>query len=127
VVGTVFKRPTGLGFEMSSATGADQFVLPLDPALFRDPEKLMGKQVILGIRPEHLSNGNAPGLASIEATVQMVETTGADAFVRLGQGQAQFVMRAPGHDRPAINQKRRLNFDLSAAHFFDAATGEAIR
>ena len=86
----------------------------------------MGKDVTFGIRPENIGNGTTPGDAVVDAVVQLIEPVGAETYVHLAHGNVSFVARASSNEHVTLNQSRRLSFDLHAAHFFDAATAEAI-
>ena len=89
-----------------------------------------GREVRIGIRPEHLMleplGSNSPPVG-IAVTIEWVEFLGADtvAHGRLADGQA-LTLRRPG-DRPIAPGER---FDLSILptqlHLFDPATGRRI-
>ncbi len=82
-----------------------------------------GRQVVYGMRPEHLT------LASdgVPATVKVVEPTGADTFVfcRIG-GQEICGSFSERHEfKPGA--EIRLQPRLDAVHLFDAGTGQVMR
>ena len=102
------------------------FTLKLDRAKSKNLERFVDKEVVFGIRPENIGNGTFQSGASFEGVVELIEPVGAETYVHLAHRAASFVARAPSQENLTLNQKRVLNFDLSAARFFDAATGEAI-
>ena len=81
-----------------------------------------GREVILGIRPEHLELA-ADGF---EAEVVVVEPTGSETqlFARLGQQELVGVFRERHEFQPG--QKIRLRPRGDNAHLFDPASGQRI-
>jgi multiple sugar transport system ATP-binding protein len=82
------------------------------------------KAVVLGLRPEHVTlaaNGKTDG--RIEATVERIETTGAESLVYLWKGGSRFVARAPASFSAKTGQGVAVLLEMERAHFFDAATG----
>ncbi|GAB2739458.1 ABC transporter ATP-binding protein [Amycolatopsis magusensis] len=80
-------------------------------------------EVTLGIRPESLRLVGAEE-AGFEATVELVEELGADAFVHARAGDARVVVRVDGRATPAMGQAVRVGLrDVSEVHLFDAETG----
>jgi multiple sugar transport system ATP-binding protein len=85
-----------------------------------------GQKMVFGIRPEHISLGDAPAQGSMEAVVEMIEPMGAETYLHLTSGGHSFVARIPG-DRPVkVRQTLSLVLDMSKGHFFDLATEKAI-
>jgi multiple sugar transport system ATP-binding protein len=83
-----------------------------------------GQQVIYGVRPEHFVL--ADGDHGVEATIEVVEPTGANiqVYVEMAGKRicAQFTERHPF----APGQKIRLACQLDKVHLFDAATGRRL-
>ncbi len=98
-------------------------------------EKLAGyvdKEISFGIRPEDIYEaGFAHGLeeTAVEAslTVEVVEPMGNEIFLYVSTGKHPVVARIDAHSQAAIGQKVNLAFNMAKAHFFDAATEEAIQ
>ena len=99
--------------------------IPL-PAAFARPA-LSGRQVVLGIRPEHirLSDGGVP------AAVEVYELLGstADLHLRLGSIALEAIVSASavpaltaGGDAPTLH----IAFDTAQLHLFDPESGERI-
>jgi multiple sugar transport system ATP-binding protein len=90
----------------------------------------VGREVVLGLRPEHILDGAQSGAApygsEITATVEIVEPMGAETFLHFSTGAHSFIVRAAAEARPQVNQMLALLFDMSRAHFFDAKTEQAI-
>ena len=95
----------------------------LQLSLPRAPEAAMGREIVLGVRPEHLTLG---GPNPMDAQVVLVEPTGGETFLtlRLGASTLVCVLR----DRVATRPGETLPISIETAplHFFDAATGDAV-
>jgi multiple sugar transport system ATP-binding protein len=112
--------------------------------------ELAGRRVAVGIRPEALrlvDDGPAPPGRTIRATVDLVESLGAELIVHLGvtdppgvdeadtsEGWRQVlarkgrgVARLGPHSRVAPGDAVALAVDTTSLHLFDAATGESLR
>ena len=90
----------------------------------------VGKDVVLGVRPEDIALAGADGKGAenvTQALVDYVEATGAETFFHLQTGQQALVARS----RAAVDARdagRRARFQIDAArtHVFDPATGRRI-
>jgi sn-glycerol 3-phosphate transport system ATP-binding protein len=85
-----------------------------------------GREVTVGVRPEHLALGGAAGNA-IQGSVEMIEQLGADTLVHVAAAKAQVVARLPHGMAPAVGSNVMLAADPSRVYIFDAATGARIR
>jgi multiple sugar transport system ATP-binding protein len=87
------------------------------------PERARGRDVLLGIRPEHLAMSSGPGL---EAVVEVVEPTGIDTFVLFGLNGKN--VAGVFRDRIALSPGANvsLSFDPQKAHVFDANSGRRL-
>jgi multiple sugar transport system ATP-binding protein len=88
-----------------------------------------GQEILLGLRPEDLSLAR-PGEAGTEglgeAAVELVEPTGAEAYVHLRAAEATLVARVPAGHAPHPGTTVRILADPARAHFFDPADGGAL-
>ncbi len=84
-----------------------------------------GQPVLFGVRPEHLTIGDAA--APLQAKVDVIEPTGADTlvFCTLGEQPISIVLRERVDLRPG--EAIPLQPDLPKAHVFDANTGQNLR
>ena len=127
VRGTVKKKAEGSWFEQQVGEVASTSIsFEIDGVLFPNAEKLAGKEVILGIRPENLGSKLPAGGPTFDGTVEAIEPTGAETYLRLRNGDFAVVVRTENPEGVSINQKRSIGFDLRFAHFFDAKTGENL-
>ena len=90
----------------------------------------VGKQVILGVRPEHT---HAPEYAPrsitpapLSATVEVVELLGAELNLFLNSGQHSFVATVDTRMDVQVGNKIDLIFDLNNMHLFDKQTEQRI-
>jgi ABC-type sugar transport system ATPase subunit len=79
----------------------------------------VGKEVELGIRPEHLEL-NREGDLPVSGEVEVVEKLGDSTYLYVGLANGDRVtLRAPGHSRVKIGEKVTAAADGGAAHLFD--------
>ncbi len=84
-----------------------------------------GREVTLGVRPEHLRLTASPE-GAMPMTVDLVEALGADTLVYGQVGQDQIVSRLP-HDAPVkLGDRINLSFAATDIHLFDAGTGARL-
>jgi multiple sugar transport system ATP-binding protein len=103
-----------------------------------------GRDVIVGVRPEHISVVTGDEVDGLDAEVTLIEALGSEALVHFtidaqrvlpedasgelselgarGEGVARVGPRAP----VAVGDRARLAVDVESLHFFDASTGKAI-
>jgi len=90
-----------------------------------------GASVILGIRPEHFSRYKAemdgrPGIATLSASVEVVEPTGAETMAVLRIGGKEVVGRFDPNDAPKQGEMMQLAVDMTRACLFDPASETLI-
>jgi multiple sugar transport system ATP-binding protein len=100
--------------------------LPLPPPIRGAATRAGLKELVLGIRPEHLHLANGSGELSGE--VMLVEELGADALlhVRLAGESSQVVARAEGRKPPAPGQQVTFNVQPEDVFGFDPSTGARL-
>ncbi|MGH9212162.1 MAG: ABC transporter ATP-binding protein [Acidimicrobiales bacterium] len=121
--------------------------LPLDPVLLAEDPGLVDRlgervdqRVVVGIRPEALDDAGlepgVPGDQVIEASVDLVESLGAELLVHLaltgapieGDGLgARAVARLSTRSRLRPGDTAKLAVNPTGLHMFDADTGGALR
>jgi multiple sugar transport system ATP-binding protein len=90
-----------------------------------------GRQVVLGIRPEHLSRHKAdadgkPGTATLTVPVEVVEPTGAETMAVMRLGDREMVGRFTPDEAPRMGEDMTLAVDMTRACLFDPATERLI-
>jgi multiple sugar transport system ATP-binding protein len=111
---------TADGAELAGAT------LPL-PAAVRSAAQQAGlRELVLGIRPEHMHLANGAG--ELAGEVMLVEELGADALlhVRLTQGGGSVVARAEGRKPPGPGQRVTFHVQPDDIFAFHPLTGARL-
>jgi multiple sugar transport system ATP-binding protein len=125
--------------------GSQEIPIPEQMRL-RRPElsAFAGKPVILGIRPENLPAANGADGPALMAQVELVEALGSELQVHFSIDAKRVVAEAAGESEELISSgagvarvgphvpatagdQIRLAVDVNALHFFDPASGDAIR
>ena len=91
----------------------------------------IGKEVVLGIRPEDIHIEDIfvdNSLDSVfEATVEIGELMGAEIYAYLKSGDDSIIARFDGRYRVNMGDKLKLAMDKHRIHIFDKETQEAVR
>ena len=83
-------------------------------------------EVLLGIRPEHISILDGSSANEINATVYVTELMGNETLVFVSAGGQRLIARAPAEFRAAVESRLSLRIAVEKAHFFDPKTEERI-
>jgi multiple sugar transport system ATP-binding protein len=105
---------------------ADGLGLYLPPGRFRIAEELIGRELIVGIRPEHLSVVDRPGSECVEGFVDLLEQLGAQIAIHLNAGGQEMVALCDPERLPSRNERMRFWIDASKIHLFDPETELSI-
>lgn len=105
-------------------SGQARCELPLGVAA----EGLEGREIILGIRPEQITQGTGEGngLPGIRADVQVTEPTGPDLLVFVTLNQTKVCCRLAPDITCRVGDSLNLQFDPARVLLFDAASGERL-
>ena len=89
-------------------------------------KKYIGKEVIMGIRPEDIYDSAFDQMAEfpqkIEALCEVVEPMGNEFIVFLATEKSKITARFDPKKYPEIDAKLTITFDMKKAHFFDTET-----
>ncbi|MBC8191495.1 MAG: TOBE domain-containing protein, partial [FCB group bacterium] len=100
--------------------GGENFSLKYAQADYSKLEAYNGKQVILGVRPEHLSlNQSGKGL---EAKLEISELMGSESYLHALLGTVELVARVSAGEILTPGKTIHLHPDFEHLHFFDAQT-----
>jgi multiple sugar transport system ATP-binding protein len=109
------------------ADGVDLRVDPIHEGALRGR---VGQPVVLGIRPEDMSDplfAGGPGAGqTLAARVEVVEPMGAEVYLHVTAAGHPLVARVGPSLVADVNQALSLNITMHKAHFFDVATGVAL-
>jgi len=111
---------------LAVALGSEaSFAVPAEvAAAYRD---WVGRDVIFGLRPEHLAWAGADvDAATIEVAASVVEPLGADTLVFFEISGLEMVARLPPEAVRHSGDRVRLRPDLRRMHLFDPASGVRI-
>ncbi|AIR89669.1 sugar ABC transporter ATPase [Pseudomonas cremoricolorata] len=91
-------------------------------------EEWLGREVILGIRPEQIIQGTAQGngMPGITAQVEVTEPTGPDLLVFVTLNGTKVCCRLAPDVSCQIGDSLRLQLDPARVLLFDAGTGERL-
>ncbi len=91
----------------------------------------VGKEVVLGIRPEDIHDEpvflDASPETKIDALIDVAELMGSETFLYSKVDSQDFVARVDSRTDVTNDDTIQLAFDLNNAHFFDAETEERIK
>ena len=77
------------------------------------------RDVLLGLRPEHLTLGSS----GLPLTVELVEALGADVLIHGKVGEQGVIVRVPDGPHPAFGETIHVGFAGARMYWFDPATG----
>ena len=90
----------------------------------------VGKRIVFGIRPEHISYASTASdltdEAKVKASLDVYEPLGSEVYLYLGIGGRIFIARTEMETIPKAGAEVEMAFDMSKAHFFDSETERAI-
>jgi multiple sugar transport system ATP-binding protein len=125
-----FFEATIVGEEGKLWADVGDFRVPIPADRRSGFDSYLGKEVIFGIRPEHIhaadftpANINA---APVLATVEVVELLGHELHLYLDSGQNSFVATVDTRLAPQMGQELNLVFDMDQMHLFDKTTELSI-
>jgi multiple sugar transport system ATP-binding protein len=101
----------------------DELTAPYKPYL--------GKEVVMGLRPEHVHDPEypPPGItpALVEAKVEITELMGNEVNVFFTTGHTDFMGRFDPRTKVSVGMPKAAAFDMSRIQVFDKQTEKAIR
>jgi multiple sugar transport system ATP-binding protein len=80
------------------------------------------KEVILGVRPEHVTDGKG----ALDVKVELVELVGSESIIFGLLGDSRVVCKTGVRTDIFIGDVIKMDFDMTKAHFFDVQTEERI-
>ena len=89
-------------------------------------ERATKDELVLGIRPEHMTFSDGSTANSIDAVLEVKEPVGDDNYLYLRSGDTEFTMRVLGQIDQTEGDEISVSFDESDIHIFDKSTGENL-
>ncbi len=113
------------GLEVALPDGR-RLAMPAD----RTSDGTEGSDVVLGLRPEHMSRGDAggaaPGVLRLKAQIDLVQPTGSRTYTTFLLGGQPVVAELQAHDVSRPGEEITLDINMNRAALFDARTERAI-
>jgi len=115
--------------------GGLQVQLPGGERLMVPPQRtnryaqFAGKEMTLGIRPEHLTethDSEKPGVGRMNANVEVVEPMGMETMVHFKIGKDELTARIDPAVHAAPNEVLPLAVDMNQMHLIDPASGRVV-
>jgi len=98
--------------------------LPIHEGAAGRTAALEGREVVVGIRPEHFASPTEGQVLS--GRVQVVEPLGSDTLIHFALGDSTLTARVAPGMRPNPGETLTIGVDPSRIHLFDAATERAL-
>ena len=109
----------------------DKYELPLPADKAEALKAYDGKEVVFGIRPEHVHDEpdfleKAPKDAIMDASVDVTELMGAEIYLYVNINGASITARVDPASKAKPGDTIKIAFDLSRIHIFDKETEKTI-
>jgi multiple sugar transport system ATP-binding protein len=124
--GKIQKREEGLAFVETGENNGLTFALKgrLEPLA----SKYIDKDVVFGIRPEHLTDEAKEGiLVPITSTVEIAEPMGSESLVYLKAGSTNLIAKLHGERKYELGESVTVQLNMDKVLLFDPATENVIR
>lgn len=99
--------------------GKTSLTIPASHAAYLKEQGYEGKEVILGIRPEHITNDAPEGSTTLPVKVEVSELTGAELMIYSNIDGQDFISRVDASSDVQPGDQINLAFDMQKGHFFD--------
>ncbi|PRC94975.1 ABC transporter ATP-binding protein [Solimicrobium silvestre] len=133
--GKLLKQDGGLSFTLEHKGKTTLLPLPASFSTTLIPMGQIERDIILGIRPEHITDAISARRAEttdsyqpteVECTVELTEPTGPDTLVFSWFNQARATCRTHPRAAATPGEQMKLAFDLSKAVLFDPTTEQRL-
>ena len=104
------------GADLVAKIGSDEVVIPAAKAKVLKDKGYVGKTVVMGIRPEDVSDSANGAMSSV---VKVYELLGAEVFLYFDVNGTQITARVDPRTTAKTGDPIRFDFDMDKAHFFD--------
>jgi len=88
-----------------------------------------GREVLMGVRPEHVGEAGAhdwPATATLGGAIEIVETIGHEVIVHFRCGEDMIIAKLGAHRIPAFGEPIELAMNCDAIHLFDPQTEQRL-
>jgi len=124
--GKVQRRDGGLFVTEAAEKNALSF--PLKGRLEPLASRYVDKEIVFGIRPEHITNEPKEGSSlPVTLTVDIAEPMGSESLVYMKAGTGNLIARIHGEHLFHLGEQVTVQLDLEKVSLFDAETEKVIR
>ncbi len=124
--GKIEKEASGLVFR--EAADENGVVIPLKGPIEALAGKVIGKTIVFGIRPEHLTEESKNGsTAPVSSTIDIAEPMGSESLVYLRAGTGNLIARIHGESLYHMGQPLTVYVNLDKVTLFDTETEGVIK
>jgi multiple sugar transport system ATP-binding protein len=105
------------------------FSLPVPARWSEGVRALAGREILLGVRPEHVGEAGAhdwPATAPLGGTIEIVETIGHEVIVHFRCGEDMVIAKLGAHHIPRFGEQISLVMNCDAIHLFDPRTEQRL-
>jgi multiple sugar transport system ATP-binding protein len=128
--GTVVETGSQYAFKETNGKGdmpPNGVSVPLRESLADPLKRFIGKRIVLGIRPEHISEKRHNNSEiSIKALTEATMPVGPETYVQASSAAHSFMARLPGQTALNTNGTTEFVFDLCFGHFFEPESQNRI-
>jgi multiple sugar transport system ATP-binding protein len=113
----------------ATALQASGFTTPVPQNWREGLRPLAGRDVLLGVRPEHVGDAGAHGwtaTAPLGGTIEIVETIGHEVIVHFRCGEDIVIAKLGAHRIPRFGEQISLVMNCDAMHLFDPQTEQRL-
>ena len=126
IKGTLSKKGEGVFFNFEDIS----LKLPKEKAEAPELADYIGKEVVVGLRPEGISDDESAVAAnpdsSFTVNVDVTELMGAEIYLYLTIGETNLIARVSSRSRSRAGDTIKVAFDMSRLHIFDNDTERCI-
>ncbi|HEY5932485.1 MAG TPA: sn-glycerol-3-phosphate ABC transporter ATP-binding protein UgpC [Nitrospira sp.] len=123
--GKVEKIDSGLAFVEEAKEHS--LTVPLRGQLETLASNYVGKPIVFGIRPEHLTNEVSADHIPITATIEISEPMGSESIVYFKAATGSLIARVPGEHIYHPGEQLTVQLNMEKVHLFDAQTEQVIK
>jgi len=124
--GKVQRRDGGLFFVEAGEKNALTF--PVKGRLEAFASKYVDKDIVFGIRPEHITNEPKEGSSvPVTMTIDIAEPMGSESLVYMKAGTGNLIARIHGEHLFRLGEQVTVQLDLEKVSLFDVETEKVIR
>jgi multiple sugar transport system ATP-binding protein len=131
--GKLVKEGDEVYVQVAHSEGTAQILLPSEAQAKVAQRGYVGKEVTVGIRPEHIKFAPEGGANTLEGTVDVSEMMGSEIYLHVTAAGKDVVLRVPTADLPKENRSGvpygvaiHFAFPADLIHLFDPETEENI-